>query len=317
MPFAAYDMVAPRGFSRVRFASSHSARIHLMGIYDRDYERSAYDRQPGYHFSGQLSVTVKLVIANLIVYVVQLVSLTPDGTSVVNELFSLHPDWYMRPWTAFELLTYGFLHSTRDMWHIVGNMFVLWMFGRRIEERLGGKEFLAFYLVAIVFAALCWSVTEILVPDSLPMLGASGGVTAVLLLFIFYFPRVTLFLNLIFPVPAWVLGVIVIGGDMIGAIARHGNVAFTAHLGGALFAFLYYRYRWRILDWVPTNLKLPSLKRKPPLRVHRPPADEEDKNEKRLNQLLEKVSAVGQDNLTARERRELQQLSKHYQKKRR
>ncbi len=290
-----------------------------MGIYDRDYERSAYNDQPGYHFSGQMSMTVKLVIVTVIVYVLQLVfrGNDPNEASWFTSLFCLHKDWFLQPWRVFQLLTYGFLHTPWSMWHIVGNMFTLWMFGRSVEQRYGSQEFLVFYLSAIVFAALCWTISEALLPGEAVMLGASGGVVAVVLLFVFCYPHVTIYLMMVFPVPAWVLGVILVAGDMFGAISRYGNVAFTAHLGGALFAFLYYRYQWRLMDWAPTNFKMPSFKRKPPLRVHRPPTDEEDKNEKRLNELLEKVSAVGQDNLTARERRELQQLSRHYQQKRR
>jgi membrane associated rhomboid family serine protease len=314
MRFSAYDMVAPAEPSARLTCVLALLRYDLMGIYDRDYERSAYNDQPGLHLGGPKSMTVKLIIITVAVYVVQLVFRQPDGSNVVDTMFAMHESWFTRPW---QLLTYGFLHSTRDMWHLLMNMFVLWMFGQRVEERYGSKEFLAFYLTAIVFAGLCWSISELLVPGGSRMLGASGGVSAVLLLFIFCFPHVTLLFMFLFPMPAWVLGILIVASDAFGAITRYGNVAFTAHLAGFLFALMYYKFGWRLMNLVPTSFKAPSFKRKPPLRVHRPSVDQEDKNEKRLNQLLDKVHQGGQDSLTASERRELQKLSKHYQNKRR
>ena len=288
-----------------------------MGIYDRDYERSAYRDQPGLHIGGPQSVTVKLIIFTAVVYVAQLVfrSEDPQAMSQFDALFSLHDSWFLQPWRVFELLTYGFLHDPWSMWHLIMNMFVLWMFGQRVEERYGSKEFLVFYLTAIVFSGFIWSVSEMLAPRSASVLGASGGTSAVLLLFIFCFPRVTLLLMFVLPMPAWVLGVVIVAGDILGAVSRAGSVAFTAHLGGFLFAFLYYRSGIRLTNYLPTEFKLPSFKRKPPLRVHRPPV-EEDKNERRLNELLDKVHRGGQDSLTDSERRELKKLSKYYQNKR-
>ncbi len=295
-----------------------------MGIYDRDYDRPAYGdgygQQPGVQLGVPQSMTVRLVIVTVIVFVAQLVfrGNNPGVMSWFDSLFALHAQWFLQPWRVFELLSYGFMHDSWNMWHIVGNMFVLWMFGRHVEQRLGGREFLMFYLVAIVFAGITWDLTELMLAGrESRMLGASGGVSAVLLLFIFYYPRVTILFMFIFPMPAWVLGVIIIATDLFGAVGRGGEVAFTAHLGGFLFAYLYHKFGWRLTSFLPTSFQLPSFERKPPLRVHRPPADEEDKTEKRLNELLDKVHVGGQDSLTASESRELQKLSKHYQNKRR
>ena len=295
-----------------------------MGINDRDYGRSGYDDgygyrdQPGLHFGGVQSVTVKIVIVTAIVYVVQLILRgdNPNVLSPFDSLFSLHPDWYRQPWRVFEFLTYGFLHDSWRLWHVAGNMFVLWMFGRMVEDRYGGKEFLAFYLVAIVFSGIVWDLTELITGGTVPILGASGGVSAVLLLFIFLYPRVTILFMFFIPMPAWVLGVFIVGSDMFGAIGRSGNVAFTAHLGGFLFAYLYYKSGIRLMNYLPTGKKMPSFKRRPKLKVHRP-ENQEDKKKLRLDQLLEKIAASGQDSLSSSERRELQKLSKYYKDKRR
>ncbi|QDU54487.1 rhomboid family intramembrane serine protease [Aeoliella mucimassa] len=304
-----------------------------MGLNERDYGRASYEGSYGYGQSGYTlgspqSVVVKLIIINAIVFVLQLIfrSNDPRIPSNFDSLFSLHEHWYYEPWRFFELLSYGFLHSPWDYWHIFGNMFMLWFAGRAVEQKIGGREFLVFYLLGIVIAGTAWCLIESMVPDGgnqrfgplgVPMLGASGGVTAVLMLFIFYYPRVTILFMFVIPMPAWVLGVLVVGGDMWGAMSRSGHVAFTAHLGGALFAYLYYNSRIRLTDYVPTSFKMPSFKRKPPLRVHRPDDEpREDAQERRLNELLDKVSKHGQDSLSKREFSELQKLSKHYQQKR-
>ena len=72
------------------------------------------------------------------------------------------------------------------------------------------------------------------------MLGASGGVVAVVILFAFNFPYRTVLFMFFLPMPMWVAAVIFVAVDAIGASTAPGNVAYTAHLGGALFAFLYY-----------------------------------------------------------------------------
>jgi len=288
-----------------------------MGIYDRDYHRDSYGHEPGLHLGGPQSMVIKLVIVTAVVYVVQLLFQQPDGSNPINALFSLQEDWYRRPWKVFQLLTYGFLHDTRSMWHILGNMFVLWMFGRSVEPRYGGKEFLAFYLTAIVVAAVLWNVCELFSPGSPRMLGASGGVSAVLLLFIFLYPHATVLFMFLIPMRAWVLGVFIVAADALGAVQQYGNTAFTAHLGGFLFAYLYYKFGWRLMDWVPGRPSMPRFRRKPPLRVHRPEPDQVDRHSKRLDELLGKVHEHGQESLTASEQRELRKLSKHYQNKRR
>lgn len=100
---------------------------------------------------------------------------------------SLHADVLRRPWLIFEFLTYGFLHAPEDIKHILFNMIGLWFFGRAIEQRYGRSEYLSFYLLAIVVAGCGWYLAEWLThglqADHASMLGASGGLSAILILF--------------------------------------------------------------------------------------------------------------------------------------
>ena len=288
-----------------------------MGIYDRDYERSGgYGHSPGYHVNRPQTVTTKLIIVTAAAYVAQLLF-----DLQVTPFCSLGAHWYEAPWQAYQLLTYGFLHSTSDLWHILLNMYGLWLFGRDVEAKYGAREFLVFYLVAIVVAGLVWTVCDASVGQNAFLLGASGGVAAVLVLFALNFPHRTMLFMFLFPMPMWTLAVLIVGMDAMGAMSRSGSVAYTAHLGGAAFAMAYYRFGWRLGGWLPAQgkWKLPRIGRRPKLRVLDPTAiddDEADSTDSEVDDILRKIREHGQDSLTRRERRILEQASREYQKRR-
>lgn len=283
-----------------------------MGLYDRDY---AQEPEPGYHISGPQTLTTQLVLITGGVYLAQLF-LGPN----FSQFFSLNSDWWRHPWEAFRLLTYGFLHSPDAIQHILFNMFGLWMFGRDVEFRYGRRQFLAFYLAAIIFAGIVWSLAGGLSGPRQLLLGASGGTTAVIILFCLTFPHRTLLLHFFIPVPAWVVGIIVILGDLGGSIAASGPssigyVAFTAHLAGAAFAFFYFRTRWNPLESLLGLTGNISLPKRTKLRVHQP-VDTDENDEAEVDRILRKISASGQDSLTWKERRTLQRASQEFKNRR-
>src|SRR5262245_2782190 len=78
-----------------------------MGIYDRDYQRDGYyDRQPGFYLGAPRMMTTNIILVTCALYVLQFLA----GRWYENA-FALHADWFRRPWTAYQLLTYGFLHD--------------------------------------------------------------------------------------------------------------------------------------------------------------------------------------------------------------
>ena len=297
-----------------------------MGIYDRDYEReNPYGDSPGFHLSQSWTWTTKLVIVMFAVYGVQLLTAPAQlrqggGDGWFTDLFSLHSDVLVRPWRAFELLTYGFLHDTGDLKHILFNMVGLWMFGRSIEAKYGRQEYLVFFLAAVVFAGACWVASEFVANRQLvdaALLGASGGIAAVLILFCFNYPHQQVFIWGILPMPAWVFALFFVGMDMFGASGHMGDhVAYTAHLGGALFAFVYFRMGRRLSGWLPKGLKMPKLGRRPSLGVLDPAEDEDDSTDEMVDNILRKIREHGQDSLTRGERRILEEASREYQKRR-
>ena len=285
-----------------------------MGIYDREYARND---QPGFRLGGDRMMVTNLVLLNVAIYVAQLLIDYRSDAQPLTNFFSLKYNLPTHPWQIYELITYGFLHSPRDILHILGNMFFLWMFGRDVEMRYGRKAFLSFYLTAIVIAGLAWLVTAHM-PGArgASLVGASGGVAAVILLYVVNFPRRTVLIWAILPVPTWLFGVIWVFGDVQGALARSGNVAYSAHLAGAAYAFLYFRTRWDLSKLIPSRFSLSSLKPKPRMRIHDPDEYEEEISEE-VDDILRKIKDHGQDSLTAKERKILERASRRYQQKHR
>ena len=151
------------------------------------------------------------------------------------------------------------------------------------------------------------------------MLGASGGVTAVFILFVLFYPRRTLYLWGLFAVPAWLIGAFLVGYDLIsGLTGRSGNVAWQAHLAGAAFAFLYLRFGWRLSNLVSDRgeWKVRMPQRRPNLKIHDPDRNVEDM-EREADRVLAKLHREGEQSLSARERRVLEQYSRRMRQKHR
>jgi membrane associated rhomboid family serine protease len=261
---------------------------------------------------------MQLLAITIAVYIVQLVF---EGAT---QFLTLPADWYRRPWEAYHLLTYGFAHDPEAIEHVLFNMLMLGIFGRQVEQVYGRRAFLTFYLAAIVVGGLIWSLAESIhgfaeLDGRAPvLLGASAATVGVAILFALNFPKQEIRLYFLFPVPAWVFALILVAGDVIGAIQRSDNVAFTAHLGGAAFAFAFYRFDWLRNLGAGSWGQFVRNRTRPRLKVLAPEddGDEADDLGAKVDKILAKIKAQGQDSLTRGERKILEQASRHYQQKR-
>ncbi len=311
-----------------------------MGIYDRDYERGYSNGGNGWRPEGQSGFQLRwpqttvgwVLLVTVGVYLIELAFRgdpvrTAGGIFFPNQfinIFELPGLLYREPWRFYSLLTYGLLHSQTDLMHIGFNMFGFWLFGRELERRLGSREFLLFYAASIIAGGLAFTLGQSFAGDATPAIGASAGTTGVVILFAFFYPHMRALFMFIIPMPMWVLGMILVGLDVYGAIGgRPGaNIGFTAHLGGAAFAFLYFRQQWRLSRWIPDRLEMPSFKRRPKLRVHQDDY-EEDREDDQQNKLAEEVDRIlakiknrGQESLTRKEKRTLEQASREARERR-
>jgi membrane associated rhomboid family serine protease len=306
-----------------------------MGIYDRDYYRGDTDSSaPGMiRAASDMSMTNKLVVANVVVYILCWLAgnSDPDRNKVIYDALSIDSSFFTHPWQIWRLMTAGFMHAAAwgphtnsGVMHIAFNMFGLWMFGRFVEQRYGGKEFLRFYLLAIIVSSLIFagSYYFLALPEGVDVVhavGASGGVVSVVILYCFLYPKTKLLMMMIIPVDAWVAGLMYVGYDIyLGLQASAGGstgIAWQAHLGGAAFAALYYKLGWKFSGQGRTKGK-PKTK----LKIHKPIADELSADEQliaRGEKILEQVHQRGESSLSTRQRQTLQRYSELMQRRQR
>lgn len=292
-----------------------------MGLNDRDYAR---EPSQGMHLQLPQSAVGLIIAVNIALYILDALL---DGR--LSDRLALSADLFQRPWNCWQLVTSAFVHDYGSVWHILFNMMLLWITGRDVEQMYGRNEFLRLYFVAAIFSGLCWTASEtwLMHQPSATMVGASGAVCCIWVLFALHFPSRMMLLGGFLPVPIWLLGVISISNDFLGFLqelrgARIDNTAFEAHLGGAILALCYQRFNWNFGRMLPRSVTMtaPSLRpsgSRPKLKLHQPEGTEPPVNlESEVDRILEKISASGTDSLTPEEKKTLERASARYQKRR-
>ncbi len=235
--------------------------------------------------SGFPPIVKNLIIINVLVYLAQALL---DKQYAITEKLMMWPimpgklHQYLVDANAldesqrfhpYQIATHMFSHAPPpQFYHILFNMFTLWMFGRILENVWGAKRFLFFYLVCGLGAAALHLIMQYfrceqllqafnnndfnavrnLVGAAAPALGASGAIMGVMAAFAYTFPNTELFIMFI-PVPIkakWAM-LALAAIDLFGGVAKISgdNLAHFAHLGGALTGFLL------VLYWNKTNRK--------------------------------------------------------------
>ena len=253
-------------------------------------------------------VTKRLLILNVAVFLATFVigvGSTGAGNGLFN-FFGLTP----RVWTAWfpfepvwQLVTYGFLHSTVVFSHLLWNMVQLYFFGTMLEGILGSRRFLVFYLLATVVGGALHLLVELLTGGMAPAIGASGAVLGLVVAAATLRPHARVYV-LLFPVSLMVLAAVIVGIDVLSAVRdqTHGTsdgVAHWVHLGGALCGFVTARMGWIHVDW---------LGRLEARRAVRREADRVQA-EYDMDRLLEKIHREGMGSLTKREKEFLKRTS--------
>tara|TARA_B100001057_G_scaffold489876_1_gene577044 strand:- start:867 stop:1499 length:633 start_codon:yes stop_codon:yes gene_type:complete len=156
------------------------------------------------------------------------------------------PPGYLTPsFIPWQLITYGFVHSTSSLMHILFNMLMLWMFGRDIERLMGPQRFLIYYITCIAGAGIIQLLVGVLQGGGVPTVGASGGVFGILLAYGMAFPERRIML-LFPPIPMKAKYFVIMLGLLelyFGFSGVNNGIANFAHLGGMLFGY------WLIRAW--------------------------------------------------------------------
>jgi len=257
----------------------------------------------------------RLLVANLLVFLCQKTILVDPR---VQALFAFQPlVAFARPWT---FVTYMFLHA--NLLHLAFNLLALFMFGPPVEERMGGRSFLAYYvLCGLGGAALSLGLVQLRHVDM--VLGASAAVYGVMLAFAWAWPNQAIY---VFPFPApiaakWLVTFAVAISFVLALLPGSSGVAHLAHLGGFATGFVYLK----VADWRLAQAERRLRRRAQPsvlvqsARVaraadaspkRRRPAAGRDTVSAEIARVLDKISARGIDSLTPAERRFLAEMSR-------
>ncbi len=208
----------------------------------------AYNNNYGNGLQRTTPVVLNLIIINVLIWIAQLIF---DKTWGLTDIIALYPynSGFFKP---YQLVTYMFAHASYDpfgrivFFHILFNMYALWMFGTALERVWGPKRFLIFYLVC----GLAAGVTQMFLGAG--AVGASGAVMGLLAAFGYLFPNTEFYmLPIPFPIKAKYMVAIYAAIDLFGGMHGGGadNIAHYAHLGGLVMGFIL------VIIWNKTNKK--------------------------------------------------------------
>jgi membrane associated rhomboid family serine protease len=261
----------------------------------------------------------RIIAANA---VVQLLLATILTSREVVSLLQFSPSAGLaQPWT---IGSYMFVHS--GLLHLATNMFGLYVFGTAVENRMGSRPFLFYYLYCGVGAAVFAMLVNLLTPLP-PFVGASGAVMGVALAFAAFWPDAEI---MVFPIPIPIkvrtLVILLAVMDLVIAKLRPDGVAHEAHLGGLLFGWLFFRVQ-SVRQRRPTPerrqvervVMVQSATRDSEPRAVVPvrpmaPRPGNDPVAAEVDRVLDKISANGIESLTSEERRFLDEVSKRKQR---
>lgn len=284
----------------------------------------------GFGGSSMTPWVKRLLIANtavfLAVFVLENIARIP-----VQPWLAFQPGNFLRtPWT---ILTYSFVHA--GIWHLLGNLLVLFFFGSPLESRWGSRDFIKFYLIGVAGGALFTVLFYVLQP-TLAVVGASAGTFALMVAFAMIWSDMEIHVWGIFPIKAkWLVGIF-LAINVLMLWGPDNGVAVLAHLGGAAVAAAYLKSPWAPRGWgdmpssprqrqprrpttlVPWGGKKPVATASPAgtATQARPAAARSARAERELlddvDRILDKISAQGLASLTDEERKRLDEVSRRY-----
>jgi membrane associated rhomboid family serine protease len=274
------------------------------------------------------SSLMKLIYLNLAVFlsvtIIGIIGFLVVDQEIINQTIRLLsvPSSFntllLRPWT---LVTYMFTH--KELLHIIVNLLWLYWFGKIFLEYLDEKKLVAVYLLGGIAGGITYVLAYNIFPafkgvvgESIPLLGASASVMAIVVAIAAYVPDYTVYLLFLGRVRIKYIALgIFIFTSILDFSANSGGK--LAHIGGAIFGYIYtlsYRQGNDIGRWVSNALDfiVTIFKPRKKLKVtHKKPVDDFEYNktkadhQKEINAILDKISKGGYDSLTKQEKETL------------
>lgn len=235
---------------------------------------------------------------------------------------------FFMPW---QYVTYMFLHG--GFGHVFLNMLMLWMFGMELEQMWGSRRFLAFYMICGIGAGLIHSLVTLAMGTGAPTVGASGAIMGIMVAFAMIAPDRMIYVMLFLPMKAKYAVLLYAAIDLYSGVMQTGsNVAHFAHLGGALFGYIMLKIGGPmtlggIFDRFGRRNPAPAPRVQPrPINVpggrvidaefrevarrQNPPEMNFGDAQERVDEILDKISRSGYQNLTEEEKRILLDASR-------
>jgi len=278
------------------------------------------------------NISIKLIVINTIIFLVARLGAwilkMPPGN--LMEWFVLPADFSELIIQVWGIVTYSFLHF--DFFHIFWNMLMLYWFGQFVLNLFTEKRFLTIYLLGAVSGGLlfvlAYNFFPVLEGQRGFLIGASAAVLAIVVFIATYAPNTEIRIFM-FTLKVWHIALFMVLGDIIRLsgssdaqdVIANNSGGLIAHLGGALFGFLYASQLkkgndiggWfeKMMDTVTTML---TPKKKSPLKtvhkakrpkgtaIKKPIAKSKNPNQAQIDAILDKISKSGYDSLTKQEK---------------
>lgn len=267
-----------------------------------------------YHRFMERNVVEKIIILTILIFIFTylfntLSFLFNADANLIVEWFSLKPSFELllyRPWT---IITYGFLHI--GFFHILFNLMILYYFGNLFMDFFDSKQFLTYYLLGIFSGGLIYMLSYNYLPalqtQQTLLVGASAGVTAIVVGIASYIPNYSLNFRFIGSIKLVYIAIAMVILDVV-QIPTGNAGGHLAHLGGALIGFLLTRYMNKGSQIIAIWNGLWSTSKKPPLKtVYKNRKSEVTStsfnfDQKKIDSILDKISKSGYDTLTKEEK---------------
>jgi membrane associated rhomboid family serine protease len=250
-------------------------------------------------------VVVNIIWANVIVYFVFLIlGFFPFGRTLFD-LFSFNPHQPLYI-SFYSLVTNIFLHA--GFMHLLGNMLWLYFVGTILEDLIGSKHIIRLFFFGGILGAFFFYIFAQITGISGLLVGASGGIAALLIATALFAPNYRVFLLGIVEIELRWIVIIKIFFDVMGLLFAYNIGGNLAHIGGYLFGLAYIteiKGKWNFPKFNNTRFKS-KPKRTATVNINnsKSPSQEE------IDAILDKISANGYDSLTAKEKEKLFSASK-------
>ncbi len=245
-----------------------------------------------------------LISVNFAIFILQSIS---SSETMFFSNFGLVPKLVWSQLKIWQPFTYMFFHG--DIWHVLINMFVLWMFGSELERIWGKKNFLRFYFITGVGSGLLTMLFGL--ESMIPVVGASGAIYGVLLAYGVMFPNRTVYLYGIIPIKSiwFVIGIGVVA--FFSSFNNFSNISHLTHLFGMIIGYIYLKrpVHFRSL-WFSFSKKVLEYR----IQNQEKEISQSAEIERDLNSILDKINREGFKSLTQEEEKRLYRNSKDLSK---